>query len=167
MTNLGDQTKLARPKFTTRIIKLVGVDQRDLAVAMVKNAPIDPHNPLEIRVGEAVKVRTLDQNAAYHAGPLRDIADQAWIEGRQYSAAVLHEHFKAEYLPYEGELMGDELARRVKSPETYRKWDFKPNGDRVLVGSTTELTKFGFGEFMEQVQAFGSNLGVKFSERDR
>lgn len=29
--------------------------------------------------------------------------------------------------------------------------------------AVTQLTKFGFGEYMDQVQAFGAALGVQFS----
>jgi hypothetical protein len=161
--NLSEAAKLARPPFTKRQIRLIGRQQVDTAIAMLNNAPLDAVKPLLLTLAEEAKVRTLDQNAAYHAGPLRDIAEQAWIDGRQFSAPVLHEHFKQEYLPDDELLDIDEMARLVKEPHAYRKWDTDLRGNRICIGSTTQLTKFGFGEFMEQVQAFGAGLGVQFS----
>ena len=37
------------------------------------------------------------------------------------------------------------------------------DGGQHLVGSTTQLTVRGFSDFLEQVFAFGSSLGVQFS----
>lgn len=146
-----------RQKFNTRTIRLAGIVQLDTALAMLQNAPLDAEKPLELILREEKKVRGLDANAAYWAGPLRDIAEQAWIAGRQYSDTVLHEHFKREYLPEDDD---PELAELAK--DGYRKWDYAPDGERVLVGSTTQLTPKGFGRFMTQVEAFGANLGVQF-----
>jgi len=164
MSNMSDAKQL-RPKFQTRRIRIIGVDQRDLAVALIQNMPIDPHRPILVTVGEEPKARSLDQNAAYWAGPLREIAEQAWVEGRQYSAEVLHEYFKNRFLPDENTCDRHELELRVKDPANYRKWDSCPDQNIVCIGSTTQLTKFGFGEFMEQVTAFGAKLGVQFHER--
>jgi hypothetical protein len=169
MNAVTETAKFKRPPFKKRTINLVGPAQLETAHAALDNCPLDPERPLVLTLGEEVKGRTLDQNAAYHAGPLRDIAEQAWFDDpdrpgrkRQYSADTLHEHFKMEYLPEETMLDDDELMKRVKDPTTYRKWDRNLRGDRICVGSTTELTKFGFGEFREQVEAFGAERGVQF-----
>lgn len=148
-----------RPKFQTRTIRLVGAQQRETANAAIDNAPLDPIRPIELVLREEVKGRRLDQNAAMWAGPLRDIAEQAWHDGRQYSAEVWHEHFKRSYLP---EARDPELALLVKTPETYKKWDTTPKGDRVLVGSTTDLTVRGFALYMLQIEAEGAGMGVDF-----
>lgn len=150
----------ARQKFQRRVIRLTGPQALHSAETLLHNVPIDPHHPIEVVIQEEQRRRSLDQNAAYHAGPLRDIEQQAWIDGRQYSAKVLHEHFKAEFLPEEDD---PELVDLVKDWHTYRKWDFTPKGDRICVGSTTELTPRGFGLYMEQVFAFGAQNGVMFS----
>jgi hypothetical protein len=148
-----------RRPYTTRTIRLIGEAQRELVYAILKNAPLDPERPLELVLREEPKARRLDQNAALWAGPLFDIAAQAWVGGRQYSAEVWHEHFKRQYLPEDDD---PDLALLVKNPDTYRKWDMTPKGDRVLIGSSTQLTEHGFGRYMNQIEAEGSNLGVEF-----
>ena len=90
---------MTRPKFKTRIIRLVGETQRETAIAMLNNLPLDAEHPLEIVAREEVKVRKQSANDAMWAGALKDIAEQAWLNKRQYSAEVWHEHFKREYLP--------------------------------------------------------------------
>ena len=154
--------KPARPKFQTRKIVIVGESQKALARAMVENLPVDPIHPLEVIAREAVKSRSLDANAAMWAGPLRDIAEQAWVQGKQYSAEVWHEQFKREYLPEALEAFDDELCK-----EGYQKWADLPNGQRVLIGSTTMLTAKGFALYMQAIEAFGASLGVQFSVNPR
>lgn len=144
-----------RPKFKTRLIILLGEQQRQIARAMVDNLPIDPAHPIEVMAREQQRARSIDANAAMWAGPLRDIAEQAWVQGRQYTAEVWHEHFKREYLPDEYD---DDMCKAG-----YRKWDYLPNGERVLVGSTTQLTVRGFALYLQTVEAFGASLGVQFS----
>lgn len=146
--------KSTRPKFEQRKFRLVGELQLRTVMALLPNLPLDAAKPLEIVIREEVKARKLDQNALMWAGPLKDIAEQAWVEGRQFSDLVWHEHFKKLYLP---EQFDAELCK-----EGYRKWDFTPAGDKVLVGSTTDLTVKGFAEYLEQVYADGANMGVEF-----
>ncbi len=152
----------ARPQFNTRTFRLVGIDQRDRLLALVGNLPIDTQKPLEVVIREEKKARKLDQNALYWAGPLRDIAEQAWVRGRQYSAEVWHEHLKRECLP-DDEASPDFDDTHVK--DGYRKYAITPGGDCVLIGSTTQLTVKGMSAYLEQVYAAGANLGVQFSER--
>ena len=159
MSNLSEATKLKRPPFTKRMIRLVSRVQVDTAIAMLNNCPVDADRPLLLTLGEEPKGRGLDANALMWAGPLRDIAEQAWVDGRQFSAEVWHEYFKKEYLFEDDDL---DLAEMVK--EGYRKWDYAPDGNRVLVGSTTQLTKRGFANYLEQITAYGAGLGVQFHE---
>ena len=151
-----------RPKFPTRKVLLRTWEQVRLLVNLIPNLPIDSENPLEIIIREPVKARGLDQNSLYWAGPLADIAAQAWVGGRQYSAEVWHEQFKREFLPEEDDT---DLHELVKDPFAWRKWDWTPSGDRVLIGSTTRLTKKGFSQYLTQVEAFGASLGVQFGAR--
>lgn len=148
--------KSTRSEFALRRILLREPEQVERAIAAIRNAPLDPIRPLECLIREEVKARKQSQNDAMWAGTLKDIAEQVWVEKRQYSAAVWHEHFKKEYLP---EAYDPELCKC----ETYRKWDTDPGGDRILVGSTTDLTRKGFAQYVMQVEAFGGNHGVEYS----
>lgn len=146
---------LTRQKFETRKIILRGEQQRETALALISNLPVDSAKPLEVLVREEVRVRKPDQNSLMWSGPLKDIAEQAYVNGRTFSDVVWHHHFKVEYLPeeYDPELCKD---------ESYRKWDYTPTDERVLVGSTTDLTIKGFSLYLEQVYADGANRGVEF-----
>lgn len=126
-------------------------------MALIPNLPLDEENPLEILIREPVKMRGPDQNSLMWVGPLADIAAQAWVDGRRFSAEVWHEHFKRQYLPEE---FDPELTK-----EGYRKWDYTPDGERVLIGSTKQLTKKGFSQYLEQIEADGANMGVQFGAR--
>lgn len=148
-----------RPKFTTRSFRLVGVDQLGTLMALLPNLPLDAERPLEVVIREEPKARKPDQNSAMWVGPLADIAGQAWVEGKQYTADVWHEEFKERYLPEEYD---PELTK-----EGYRKWDYTPSGKRVLVGSTTQLLVHGFALYLQQVEAFGASLGVTYSANPR
>ena len=151
-----------RPPFKTRTFRLVGFEQINALAALVRNLPTDPDKPLEVIIREEKRARKLDQNALMWAGPLRDIAEQAWVHGKQFSAEIWHEHIKREALPDETDPFSFH-ADHVK--DGYRKWDFTPKGQRVLVGSTTQLTVKGFAHYLEQVYACGASLGVQFGAR--
>jgi hypothetical protein len=151
-----------RAKFAARQFFLRGVQQRGILMALIPNLPLDDEHPLEVVIREKAKVRGLDANALMWVGPLADIAAHAWVGGRKFSAEVWHEQFKREFLPEEDD---HDLGELVKDPFTWRKWDWTPNGDRVLIGSTTQLTKRGFSLYLTQVEAFGAGLGVQFGAR--
>jgi hypothetical protein len=150
---------MTRPKYQTRAITLTEAT-RAIAVAMVSNAPLG----VEIVAREVVNARKPDQNSLMWAGPMNDIANQAWVGGKNYQAEVWHEQFKREYLP---EIGCEDFEKHVKNPETYQKWAYTPGGDRFCKGSTTDLTVWGFGQYLEQVYAFGASLGVHFSANPR
>lgn len=145
-----------RPPFEKRIILLRGQEQVERAIALLRNVPLDPVKPLELIVREQVKARKLDQNARMWSGPLKDLSEQAWLDGRQFSPEVWHEFAKRNFLPEE---FDPELCL-----EGFRKWDIDPAGERVLIGSTTQLTVKGMAWYMEQLYALGGSLGVEFHE---
>jgi hypothetical protein len=149
---------MKRDKFQTRSILLVGMMQKDTACLVIDNAPIDMANPIEVVIREQVKARKQSQNDAMWSGPLKDIAEQAYVNGRTYSTDIWHEFLKREYLPEEFDA---ELCK-----EGYRKWSLTPKGERVLSGSTTQLTVKGFSLYLQQVEAYGASLGVMFTTRD-
>lgn len=149
-----------RDKYPTRKILLRAEAQREIAIRVLQNAPLDDARPLEFLLREEVKARKLDQNALMWIGPLADIAAQAYVKGRQYSAEVWHEFFKREFLPEE---FDPELCK-----EGYRKWEYMPSGERVLIGSTTQLTVRGFAQYLTQVESYGAQeLAVTFHANPR
>lgn len=150
---------MRREKFPTRTIRLVSCVQLQTALALLPNLPLDAEHPLEVILREEVKARKPDQNALMWSGPLFDISEQGYVNGRTYTPEVWHEHFKAEFLPEE---FDPELTK-----EGYRKYDYTPSGARVLIGSTTELTIKGFAQYLERVIAFGAGIGVMFHTKRR
>jgi len=136
---------------------LRGTSQLAAVQTKLGNLPLDDENPLEVVIREQVKPRKLSQNALMWVGPLADISEQAWVNGRRFTAEVWNDHFKREYLPEEYD---PELCL-----EGYRKWDYTPRGDRALVGSTTMLTVKGMAQYLTQVEAAGAELGVEFRAR--
>lgn len=107
--------------------------------------------PLEVRVSVYKAKRSTEQNALMWV-LLTQIADQAWVAGRQFAAEVWAEHFKRELLP-------EETARGVK------KWKFLPNGERVLAMSTSNLNVSEFSTYLEKLQAKAAvELGVIFND---
>lgn len=149
--------KSNRPPLARRPFRLVSEEVRERIIAAVRHLPIDELRPIEVVFQEEQKKRKLDQNAALWAGPLRDISEQAWLDGKQFSAETWASYFKVQLLP---EQYDPELCL-----ESYRKWDVDPAGDRVLVGSTTQLTHKGHAQYREAIEAFGASLGVQFSTR--
>lgn len=149
-----------REKYPTRKIRLVGNIQLETAISILQNAPLDANKPLEMVLREEVKPRKADQNSLMWSCQLKCISDQAYVNGRTYSPEVWHEHFKEMFLP-ETFQSPEHQAEIVK--EGYRKYDISPSGKRILVGSTTELTIKGFAIYLQQVEAFGANLGAIYS----
>lgn len=149
-------------KYPQRIIALDTEERRKLAIAAIENAPLDLN--LETVIREHVKARSHDANSLMWAGPLKDISEQVWLNNRQYSPEIWHEYFKELYLIDDDEPYPHE---HIKNPESYKKYDYTPNGKRLLVGSTTELTKYGFSQYLEQIYAFGAANGVLFKSNPK
>lgn len=151
---------MKREKYPAREVLLVGDRQRETALTILMNAPLDPDKPLLFAIHEYAKPRKDEQNAAMWSGPLRDIEQQGYVEGRTYSADVWHVFFKRQFLPEEYD---PELCLKG-----YRKWDYTPDGERVLVGSTKKLSVKGFAKYLTEVEAYAaSELGVVFTASPR
>ena len=88
-----------------------------------------------------LRTRTTKQNKRYWSrGVLKQIAEQAVINGRQYSAEVWHELMKKKFIGL------------VELPD-----------GSVIGQSSRDLSTTQFGEFCEQVEAHAaSELGVTF-----
>jgi hypothetical protein len=148
--------KSTRAPFTLRRFIVFDTAIRDRAIAAIGHMPVDPLRPLEVLVREN-KEKRHDMQNRYYWQRLNEISAQAWIDGRQFAAETLHEYFKRELLPNDGQ------ADPADVRDGYVKWQFDPAGERVLVGSTTMLTVRGFAAYTEAVEAFGASLGVEFS----
>ena len=149
-----------RDKYPTRNIRLIGEVQVETAVRAVQLAPVDRDHPIEVVIREMVRARSSSANARYWA-VLHEIAEQGYVNCRTFSAETWHEHCRREFLPEDTD---PEISLLVADPEKYRKWGYLPSGDRIIVGSTTDLTVRGFAEYLEQVYAMGAELGVLFHE---
>ena len=93
-----------------------------------------------------LKKRTPEQNRRYWGrGVLAQIAEQATVNGKLYSAEVWHEQFKRMFIGF------DEL----------------PNG-QIIGKSSTALTTAEFCDFCTQVEAYAATeLGVRFVDLER
>ena len=134
--------------------------QDELAKTAAKNLIHNlPFGGLDVVIRPHKEVRTLSQNSLMWASALNDIVEQAWFNGKQFSADVWHEHLKQTFMPENND---PELHLLVKDPDSYVKWVDTPTGQRKCIASTTRLTKKGFSNYIEQVYAFGNELGVMF-----
>ncbi len=137
--------------FQTRKFLLRGPDQIHALMAMIPNLPTDQDHPLEVLIREEPKERKLTKNALYWV-LLSEIADQAWLHGKQYSKDVWHEYAKREIMPN---------TITTKEGETRSKWCDSPTGSPVVI-STTCLEDRCFSEYITALEAFGAGLGVMF-----
>ncbi|USE79502.1 recombination protein NinB [Cupriavidus gilardii] len=116
-------------------------------VALVKeNAKsfADRGQPLRIILTSEERKRTAEANRHYWGVVLRDIAEQAWVRGRQYDKDTWHEMFARQFGVCEDvELPSGEVVSRRKS--------------------TTQMSVGEFSEYLNAVQAYAAaNLGVSF-----
>jgi hypothetical protein len=114
------------------------------------NAPafLDRGTPLRVIVTEEEMDR-LDDQIAYYFGPLmKQVCAQAWIEGRQFSKEVWHEHFATLFLPF------TELTM--------------PDGEIVIKRGSLSRGKISVKKmnvFLLEVEAYaGQELGVVFED---
>ncbi|MDN7413539.1 recombination protein NinB, partial [Burkholderia vietnamiensis] len=90
------------------------------------------------------KQRNALQNRLYWGAILKAIAEQAWIEGRQFDKDAWHEYFAHKFgISEELELPSGEIFLRRKS--------------------TSKMTVGEFSEYLNQIQSFAAaELGVEF-----
>lgn len=101
-------------------------------------------SPLRIILTSEERKRNNQANRFYWGAVLRNIAEQAWVNGQQFSAEVWHEHY----------------ARKFGVCEDVTL----PNGEVIVRRkSTTDMSEKEFSEYTTRVQAdAASNLGVEF-----
>lgn len=115
-------------------------------LAFIKaNAPsfAEKGQHLRVIVTADEKTRNSQQNRMYWGAILKDISEQAWLNGRQFNKDVWHEFCARKYGVCEEMTL--------------------PDGEIILKRkSTTEMSVGEFSDYMTQVMAFGASLGVDF-----
>lgn len=108
-------------------------------------AMADQGKPLSVTIAEHKARRNNEQNALLHA-LLQEIAEQAWVEGKQYDMETWKEFFRCTYIGTE------EITL--------------PGGKRLERGiSTTTLSVHDFADFVTKIQAYAiDQLGVEFQQ---
>jgi hypothetical protein len=100
----------------------------------------DNGKPLSVEVTEYKSQRSIPQNNLYWKR-LEEIADNAWVDGKQFSRDAWHHEFGSQFLP--------------KIPT--------PSGELVPV-STTTLDVAEFTEYLNKIEAYvASNLGLELA----
>ncbi|MDN8081184.1 recombination protein NinB [Burkholderia multivorans] len=118
-----------------------------MLVAFVRaNAPAfaSKGEPLRVIVTAEERQRNAQQNRFYWGAVLKQIAEQAWVEGRRFDKDAWHEYFARKYG------VCDELVLPDGEIITRRK-------------STTQMSVGEFSTYLNQIQAYAAGeLGVEF-----
>jgi hypothetical protein len=94
--------------------------------------------PMAVLVTEHKSKRNTQQNRLYWA-LLREISEQAWVEGKQFSSEAWHAFFAGKFIG----------------------WQDAPGGIKTPI-STTTLDVHAFAEYVTQIQAYaGTELGIE------
>jgi len=135
-----------------REFKIVSETALNIAINFIKSnwKPLfDAETPLFLIVTSAEEKRRAQQNKYYWAVVIRSIADQAWVQGKQFSAEAWHEYFASQY----------GIKKEVEMP----------NGCIATKRlSTTEMKVKEFSEYTEKVTAYGATeLAVRFPAQEQ
>jgi hypothetical protein len=123
---------------------LHGRPQWDRVVAFIK-ANVGGERLLGITVFDAdEKKRSTQQNSFYWKARMEVIADQAWVNGRQFSKEAWHEYYAEKFCP--------------------RKELTLPTGEIKSVRiSTTDMKVAEFSAYIQQIEAdAATELGIEF-----
>ncbi len=130
MSEFAQSYIIRDPVILERVLAVIRGNWRAMAQA---------EHPMTCSLGTESDKRSLDQNRLYWA-LLSDIAESAWIDGRQFSKDAWAEHFRAMFLP------------KIESP----------SGSYPV--STTSLTVREFSDYIGRIEAYAvSELGVELS----
>jgi hypothetical protein len=107
-------------------------------------AMADQGKPLAVSITEAKSKRTIDQNKR-HWAIVTEVAEQAWIDGKQFSKEAWHEHLADMFAP--------------KQEITL------PTGEIKLKRlSTSEMNVAEFSAFMTKIEVFAAQeLGLELT----
>ncbi|VVE82886.1 recombination protein NinB [Pandoraea sputorum] len=135
MAALYREFQLRSPSIWTNVLAFVKANAE---------ACLEKGEPLRVIVTSDEKKRNAEQNRFYWGVALRDISEQAWIDGKQYDKDTWHEYFARMFG------VSDELTLPDGEIITRRK-------------STAQMTIGEFSIYVNQVQAWAANhLGVEF-----
>lgn len=118
-------------------------------VAFVKAnamACLELDKPLRVIVTQDEKKRNVEQNKRLWGYLYQNIAEQAWVQGRQFDKDTWHEYYARMFGVCEEVILPDgEIVLRRKS--------------------TTQMTVGEFAEFMQRIEAHAATeLGVEFHD---
>ena len=138
---------------------LRSADQWNLLAAFVKAnaaAMVEQGTPLAVRVYEYAPKASDEQRALIWV-VMGQVADQAWIGGRQFDAETWHEHAKRLLLPEE-------------SAKGKKKWRVLPDGSRALAMGTEDLDRKEKTAYIDSLLAWaaaelGLDIHIKETER--
>lgn len=104
----------------------------------------DDGRPLRVILTSSDRKRSGEANAFYWGFLLEQIAEQVWVEGRQYSKDVWHEYFAQMY------------AEHIEIP--------LPDGSiHSRRKSTSEMKADEFSDYLKKVESYAATeLGVRF-----
>lgn len=115
---------------------------RAFCVFMKANNPacIEAGKPLRLIVTQSDAKRNTEQNRRLWGYVYRTIAEQAWVDGKQYSADVWHEYFARKFGVCEDVTLPDgEIIVRRKSTTQMTVKEFADYMTRIEVEAGTEL----------------------------
>lgn len=107
-------------------------------------ACLEAGKPLRLIVTQDEKRRNVEQNKRYWGLLLQTIAENAWVNGRQFDKDTWHEYFARMFGVCDEVVLPDgEIITRRKS--------------------TTQMTVGEFSDYMQQVEVYAQvELGVEF-----
>jgi len=151
-----------RPKFTTRTILLRTEQQRDIALALLRNVPLDSDSPLRMVVDDPLPAKSREQEKKYHA-MIGDIARQFEHCGRKWDADDMKRLLVAQF-----------RSDTIKDVDIGPLWhamgaiEMAPSLDGsgvVALGIQTRKFPTRLASvFIEWLLAFGAELNIKWSD---
>lgn len=151
-----------RAFYEPRTIMLKGDEQKERALAAIRNLPIDPERPLRIVIDDPMPGQTRDQQKKMHA-MIGDIARQYPHAGRQWSAEdmkrVLLDQFQRDTMNDNviGPLWGAAGQMRMAPA-------FDGSGVVVLGATSKKFSSRLTACMIEWLYALGAELKIEWSE---
>ena len=98
-------------------------------------------------VDRLVATRNLEQNALYHVGYVKPLA-----EFTGYTPSEMHAYLKARFLPAH--------KRKMKTMLLHNQHGEVIDEFELDESSTTKLSRLEFGDYLKEIEVFAASLGV-------